>query len=145
GRPVADVRLAPRRLPAPGPARRAGRAVGAVRRADAVRGDSAVAGVEADRPAPGVRPLAYPAGQPADGAGGGQPRLEGALRRRYRADAGELRQDRDAADAPGIARLAGRGIRSAGLEPEGAAPAADEQHNLPAVVGPDGGAGSARP
>ena len=112
-RAVADLHLPPRRSAEPGPAGRAGRAVGADRRQDAVRGDAALAGREEDRPAAGVRPLADAAGPPADGARDGQPALEAPLRHRHRHDARQLRQGRRAADASRAARLAGRGVRRA--------------------------------
>ena len=61
--------------------------------------------------------------EPADGPGGGQSRLDAALRLAAGPDRLRLRPQRQAADASGAARLAGRRVHGSRLEPEGAAPA----------------------
>ena len=66
-RAVADLHLPSRRPDESGAAGRAGRALRAHRRQDAVRSESAVAGGEEDRPPARVRTLADATGPPADG------------------------------------------------------------------------------
>ena len=84
-------------------------------------------GAKQDRPPARVRALADAARPPADGPRDGQPHLEAPLRHGHRRDPRQLRQGRHAAHAPRAARLAGARVRAAGLEPQGDAPADDDQ------------------
>ena len=70
------------------------------------RGGAADAAAD-HRPAVGAGEVDRVGGQPADGAGGGEPGLAAALRPRDRGECVGLRRDRRPADAPGVARLAG--------------------------------------
>ena len=82
----------------------------------------------------GTGPLAGRSGQPADGAGGGQPRLADALRHRAGEDGRRLRRAGRAAQPSRAARLAGRRVHPVRLGRQGAAPADGDQRDVPAVV-----------
>ena len=121
--PRADRDSYPGQLPRAGnrsPARHAGRLAPVPRR----ECSTAVA--------PG--PLAGVARQPSNSACHRKPELAGTLRARSCADVGRFRQAGIAAHPSGAARLAGRRVRGARLEIEGAAQAHRDVSLLPAVL-----------
>ena len=90
---------------------------------------------EDDRATARARPLADPAGQPADGAGDGQPPLAAPLRPRAGRHPQRLRLDGRGAERPGIALLARLRVRREGLEPQGHASPDRDERGLSAIRG----------
>ena len=134
GEPSPDLRLPPRRSAQPRPTRRAGRAVGADRRQDAVRGEAAVAGREEDRPRLAFARWLTQPDHPLT--------ARVAVNRLWKhhfgtgivATLGNFGKAGTPPTHPGTARLAGPRVRAAGLEHQGDAPAHDDQHDVPAGV-----------
>src|SRR5689334_16077148 len=97
--------------------------------------------------------MARLAREPADGARDGEPLLGAVLRRRPGEDAERLWHAGRAAEEPGIARLAGDGVRAAGvgcrpgrrMGRQGPLPADRHQRDVSPVVESDPGSVRARP
>ena len=137
-----DIRPEARRPAAKG---RAGRPVGRRGRGARVRAET---GRHGAGKAFGAGRVDRQAGQPAAGAGDGQPRLALPFRPGHRADAERFRLQRRPPVTPGVARLAGFGISGRRLEAQTAAPADRVVGRLPAVHAlrrQGGGCGRRRP
>ncbi len=109
------------------------------------RSETSLAGREEDRSTARLRPLAHSTGSSIDRSRGSQPPVEAPLRHGHRQEPGKLRQGRHASDASRTSRLAGTGVRSSGLEPQGDAPVDRDQRRLSATLRGDGEPPTTRP